>query len=662
MEQQSSLPKPLAVGSVLFVLLLGASLLSRVGDPASEAKSTPSAEKPTRNTDVAASADYPIPPAEAAILQALSKRITVNFEDTPLLDVVSHLKNELGLEILIDEVALDEEGLDTDTLIVRDFVDMRATSLLEFLLEPLGLTYVIRNDVLWITSQVVADEIVDTRIYDVGGLIRSERGFEWLTEAIKEVTSGLWEEYDGTGGTMTGFESEGVRMLVIRQSWQMQQEIRKFLTDIRRTKELSATWKPLKSLSSDETTSQQIYYDERSSQRGSSGNSPEFALGTQPVNEAVVAGNSQFAFDLYENLRQGTKENLFFSPYSISTALAMLYGGADGRTEEEIANVLHFPENQEQFHSGFAMLQRLVHGGPHRSSVELEVANRLWGQTGYPILDPFLQTTRDHYGAELALVDFAESEAARQEINLWVEEQTDYKIRELIPSGYLDYLTRFVLTNAIYFHGNWAEPFLKKDTKPEDFDTGSGKLKVPMMYLKESSRYGEFDGLQVLEKPYAGGTVSMVVLLPEKSENALEQLESSLSPQHVDVWLANMTTEMVEIYLPRFRFTKPYKLKGVLSDMGMPSTFDVSVAKFSSISDEPGIFVGEVFHKAYIEVNEKGTTAAAATGFGGGGGGGFEPPPEPIFRADHPFVFLIRDNVTGSILFLGRVMNPKARR
>jgi serpin B len=366
----------------------------------------------------------------------------------------------------------------------------------------------------------------------------------------------------------------------------------------------------------------------------------------------VVEGNNAFAFDLYAKLR-AEKGNLFFSPYSISAALAMTYAGASGKTADEIAEVLHFTLPQEQLHPAFASLAAKLRGDTKKEGCQFRIANRLWGQTGYTFLPKFLQITRDDYGAELAQLNFRRMEEARQTINTWVEDQTEKKIKDLIGEGILNRATRLVLTDAIYFMGNWDNPFESDKTHDASFHiTADKQITAPMMHQSSLFPYGMVDGTQILELPYVGKHLSMVVLLP-KELDGLANLEKQVSAETLRTWTSGLREQEVKVYLPKFKVVSDFRLDAVLQSMGMPLAFSPH-GDLSGMDGKHDLYLRAVVHKTLIDVNEVGTEAAAGTG--GEVGALFEP---PIFHADHPFLFLIRDNRIGTILFLGRVMNPK---
>lgn len=375
--------------------------------------------------------------------------------------------------------------------------------------------------------------------------------------------------------------------------------------------------------------------------------------------QSVVKGNNAFALELYAKLK-AQEGNLFLSPYSISTALAMTYAGARGNTAAQMAKVLHFELEEARLHRAFQKLINQLNAQGKKGGYQLSVANALWGQKGYGFLKEFLDLTRKHYGAGLHELDFVgATEAARKTINAWVEKETKAKIKDLIKPGVLDTTTRLVLTNAIYFKGDWASKFKEERTRPEPFHLGSGKsVDVPLMRQTEEFKYMEADGFQALELPYVGEHLSMVVLLPEKCDG-LPALEKSLTRENLDKWLSQLRKQKVHVFVPKLKMTCEFSLGEGLQAMGMTDAFGGS-ADFSGMNGKKDLLISAVLHKAFVEVNEEGTEAAAATAvvMGLKAARGTIPAAIPIFRADHPFLFLIRDTRSKSILFLGRVMNP----
>jgi len=372
---------------------------------------------------------------------------------------------------------------------------------------------------------------------------------------------------------------------------------------------------------------------------------------------AVISGNSAFAYELYGRLKQA-EGNLFFSPLNISTALAMTYAGARGNTERQMAKALRFALSQEGLHSAFGSIKTRLDTLRRAGRVQLSIANSLWLQAGYSLLEPFLSFTRKHYDGTVALMDCHRApEAARLRINSWVEERTERRIKDVIRPGLLNPLVRLVLVSAIYFKGDWASPFEKWLTEHAPFwISPEVSLPVPMMARTGSYKYAEEDGLQILELPYAGGDLSMVVLLP-KQISGLAETENALIAERLDHRLQHLEEKKIRVFLPRFRIGYEFWLNDALKEMGMIDAFDMDKANFSGMDgNENYLYIAAVLHKAFVDVNEEGTEATAGTAVIMKGRAML--PPTPVFRADHPFVFVVRDNSTASVLFIGRVVNP----
>jgi serpin B len=295
----------------------------------------------------------------------------------------------------------------------------------------------------------------------------------------------------------------------------------------------------------------------------------------------------------------------------------------------------------------------------NQKGIELNIANCLWAQKGHPFLPAFLKTAQQNYQANLNQADFAtEAEAARSEINRWVAQKTEDKIRDILPPGSLEPLTRLVLANAIYFKGIWAKPYDKSETSTQPFHVSNAQqVNAPLMHHFDEVRYLENSSFQAVELPYQGGQLSMVVMLPRKVDGCGD-LENRLTPALLSSSLKEMKPQRVEIFLPRFKLESSFDLNAVLARMGMPDAFSPK-SDFSRMDGSKLLYISHVFHKAWGEVNEEGTEAAAATAVAVVTRGAVKPPPPPpVFRADHPFVFLIRDTNSGSILFLGRLSQP----
>jgi serpin B len=385
------------------------------------------------------------------------------------------------------------------------------------------------------------------------------------------------------------------------------------------------------------------------------------------LDEAAKSVND-FAADLYTHLRDG-KGNLIVSPYSINTALAMTAGGAQGNTRAEMEKVLHLPAGENLaigygYHELTASVMRPPSAAKH--TPELAVANSLWLQKGHPWKKDYLTLARDDFHAGLFEVDFAYADSTRMRINRWVEKETHDHIKDLVPPDVLNANTRIVLANAIYFKALWASKFEKNNTRPEDFTLASGqKIPAPTMYQRGDFWLQEEEGLQVLQLPYDGGATSMHVLLPTRA-NALTALEQKLSAENLTLWTAGrrmLPLSEVKVWLPKFKFTVPTELAGVLQKMGLHEAFDMQKANFKRMTDHPeGVFISRVIHKAFVETDEVGTEAAAATaviGFAAAAPGQVSHDVRvKEFRADHPFLFVIKHEQTGALLFVGRVLDP----
>lgn len=380
------------------------------------------------------------------------------------------------------------------------------------------------------------------------------------------------------------------------------------------------------------------------------------------IPRTLAAGSNAFAFDLWGKLAKDGRSNAALSPASISIAFAMTYGGAKGETAAQIKKVLHFEGEPAALGASWGALGREL-SDPSRP-IKLRIANRLFGEATYTFVPEFVERTKTAFGAPLAPVDFkTASEPARRTINAWVEDQTEKRIKDLLPPESLKPLTRMVLVNAIYFLGDWAKPFEVSRTSDEPFHTSASTTKrVPTMKQTSYFGVGRVAGANVLELPYKGNTASLLVVVPEKVDG-LAAVEASLSSSTFEAWKRAVTPQNVNVWLPRFEVNpaEAMPLSKHLTALGMPIAFDREKADLTGIGnpkdEREKLHIAEAFHKAFVKVDEKGTEAAAATAIIAAAGGG--PPPKPMeLKVDRPFLFFVIDKPTGLVLFMGRVSEP----
>ncbi len=376
--------------------------------------------------------------------------------------------------------------------------------------------------------------------------------------------------------------------------------------------------------------------------------------------EALVAGNTAFALALHGQLRTIEAGNLFYSPFSISQALAMTWAGARGDTESAMADALRFALPQARLHPAFNRLDlELARRGEDVDDAEgdgfrLNIANSIWGQAEFDFVAEFLDVLAESYGAGLRVVDFAgDPETARQTINEWVEARTEGRIEDLLPEGVITALTRLVLTNAIYFKASWAVPFEEQATADGAFHLLDGEVAVPLMHGSVEGGYARGDGWAAADVPYYGDELSMLVIVPDGGTFA--DFEARFDGAVLDAVVAGLEHHQIALTFPRFGFEAAFGLNDTLAALGMEVAFRCGPADFTGMYAPGGLCITDVVHKAFVDVDEAGTEAAAATAVVVG----FESePPAAELVVDRPFIFLIRDRTTGTILFVGSVVDP----
>ncbi|MFC1947748.1 serpin family protein [Chloroflexota bacterium] len=374
----------------------------------------------------------------------------------------------------------------------------------------------------------------------------------------------------------------------------------------------------------------------------------------------LVDGNTAFALNLFQALKN-EDGNVFYSPHSISLALAMTYAGARGETASQMADTLHFDLSQDNLHPALNYLDieldKRGEGakGKDDEGFRLNIVNAIWGQRDFTFLPEYLDTLAENYGAGLRVLDFVkETEKSRVIINDWVSDETEGRIQDLIPQGQLNAATRLVLTNAIYFNAAWQYPFEESLTSDSSFHLLNGQdVTVPMMRQTELFGYTTGEGYKAVELQYDGGELSMIILLPNGGQ--YEPFEEQLTAEKANEIIDGLKYTQVALSMPKFEFESEFKMKDTLSAMGMPIAFG-SGADFSGMTGGKDLYIDQVIHKAFVSVDEAGTEAAAATAVDMKL---TSMPAEPVkVNVDHPFIFLIRDIKTGTILFIGRVLNP----
>ena len=370
--------------------------------------------------------------------------------------------------------------------------------------------------------------------------------------------------------------------------------------------------------------------------------------------DALIAGNTAFALDLYSRIAVNQRGNIFVSPFSISAAMAIIHAGARGETAGQIEKAMHFPMSGPRLNSAWSGV--LADVKKRGAGIEVTTANALWAAKGVHFRDEYLIATNTQFGARMETLDFAQGELARARINSWANRTTREKIRELIAPGMLKKDTRLVLTNAIYMKGDWHRPFLPHSDTNGVFRAPGRDVRATMMSQTDDFRYARAGNVRALELPYVGGEFSMLILLPDANDG-LAALENALTPATLSAWDSRLKQTLVEVTLPRFSSEMSLTLAKTLEAIGVKLAFS-GKADLSGIAEEP-LFVTEVIHKARVDVTEEGTEAAAGTvettmtmGIPS-----FEPPKPEIFKADHPFFYVLR-RTNGSVIFVGRLINP----
>lgn len=383
-----------------------------------------------------------------------------------------------------------------------------------------------------------------------------------------------------------------------------------------------------------------------------------FLLFLLDLGKAQDTGNSNnmFAFDFYKQVSASEKGNIFFSPFSLSASMGMVYAGSKNATENQISKVFHFPTNNDKFHSQQGVILKRL---STPDSVQLNIVNKLWAEKTYPFKKNYSKLMKKAYSASVEPMDFINNfEKSRLIINGNIYKSTNEKINDLLPSGSLNSLSRLVITNAIYFKGDWKIKFKKDRTNEANFyPTPQNPIKCMMMGVKSRFNYFEDSKIQAIELPYAGDKISMVIILPNVNQS-IDEAARNFTADSLEKILSGFTNQSITISIPKFKLSTGYQLKQTLSSMGMPLPFSDN-ADFLGMSSKKDLKISDVFHKAFIDVNEEGTEAAAASGVVIAMKSVIN---DKFFIANRPFMFLIRDKVSGTILFMGRITDPTNRK
>lgn len=600
--------------------------------------------------------------AELTILRALDKAVSVDCEKRPLEDAVRDVGRQLDVPIHFDLETLREEGVALDTPVTLHLDGITGRSALHLLLSPSQLEWIIADEVLCITTSTRASDTVDTRVYDVSDLVavRSEHGapaaeFQPLIEIVTgAIAPDSWEDQQGPG-SIREMHSGGVDALVVFQAQRIHEEIAFLLADLRSRRHGEIAQKASRELPRK---------PEPRSRRTLDFVGPE----ANSRAEAVVRGNNLFAFDLYRQLAGETDGNLLVSPVSLSYALAILYAGAQGETAAEIGSAMHSLVPQDDFPGALRsiwpplMLGGWVYPGNiwwmHVAGrgARIDVANLMWLPRGTEPTEPFREKTEDAF-EHFQDVDFSDRDETERTINELFGRITQNQTPRIVTPEDFNDQTRWLVTNANTFKGFWSRPFHPKATAPAKFGTGRSGVEAPMMHREvDYCRYAAAEGLEVLEKPYSENGVSLVILLPSPAADGLTTLEANLSEVNLLRWLARRDSEMPEVFLPRFTLRSRLHLRTAFEALGMQKAFQ-EAADFSGMFGDAQVHLDEIIHGASVEVDESGTRGSKAADTRPYPGIEM-PEPRPVFRADRPFVFILRDNRNGCILFIGRLVNP----
>jgi serpin B len=607
---------------------------------------------------------------EAKIRQALENKVDLEYSGRPLDQSLEDVARQLAIPLKFDTETLVDEGVALDQPVTLHLHGITGRSALRLLLAPIQLDWLIADEVLIVTTaDYVIRKSLETRVYDVADLVtvQSDKAAMAtdLGSLVDLVTATIapesWEDLQGSG-SVRKLQSGGVHALVIIQTPMVHDLIALLLAELRSRRHPDiATILP-----------GPAHQESRPRPKRSSAWAGPFVNSRA---DAVVRGNNLLAIDLYKQLASENDGNVLVSPISLTYCMALLYTGARGDTAAEIGSAMHFlvPQNDLLNAIGLLWPPVMMGGMPGPGNPwwmvtagrggQMHVLNFLWLQNGIKAHDAFSEGTSGRAPEEwLRHTDFSNAIETERNINEIVSQSTGKTIPKIVTTDNFADATRCLVTNANTFNGAWARPFSPRATAPSTFETGESRVDVAMLHMEtDFCRYAASEGFEILKKPYADDDVSLVILLPARRPGSLAELETNLSEVNLVRWLAmggsEYHTEFPEVFLPKFKLESGFPLRKAFEALGMKKAFQAAEADFSGLFEPGNLKLDDVFHRSVVEVDEgilRGSTAAHVRRHAGEK----MPDQRPVFRADHPFIFLIRDNRTGCILFIGRLVDP----
>jgi len=612
-----------------------------------------------------------------AIAKALDTPIKIQVVDTSLEDTISDVAKQLRVRMLFDKRGLDDAGIARDVSVSLDIAGVPAREALSLLFRDHDLALLIRDNHLLVTTPEVADAALEVVTYDVTDLVMFQdaggKWYEWgLDDLVETLTSVVrpssWDTVGGLG-SIVPCDLPLSAALVCAQTEQTHREIANLLAQLRKVESERRGVTTFPSPGIDDMLRRRLHSRElRVSAIASGGPIPSRAA-VLPPNEQrdqLIRQINLFAGDIFLRLRGRSDENLFFSPAGAALALGALRLGAQGETAKELAAAMHLTYRssggqgwvvpEPDVLPAFAALLGSMRGEWAVDGYGLGTATKFWRPTGQRCLPTFVQNAK-LLGVEVEHDAAMTPEEMRRKVDVWTADATGGALAANLTSEQASLANGGILRNVTYFHGAWQKPFSAQSTQLAPFRAGKRTGTVPMMFVRDTLDYREADGVQVVEKRYRGGAVSMVVFLP-REEQGLALLEERLTAATISQYLSLLQPAEVELYLPRFRISQRHDLKAPLVELGLKTAFDREKANFKGIDETLPFYLAFCDQYALVEVDEQGTKAVAVTGMGGGFGGPAFPPKPVVFRADHPFLFLLRDVRTGAILFIGRYAVP----